>query len=51
MCGLDASGSELVLLAGSCEHGNKLSGYVNLRECFDLQNGHQILKKDSVPWS
>jgi hypothetical protein len=31
-CGLDASGSGWGMVAGSCEHGNELSGSINGRE-------------------
>jgi hypothetical protein len=38
-------------VAGSCEHGKDLSGYINGREFLDLVNDYQLLKKDSALWS
>jgi hypothetical protein len=34
-CGLDASGSGQAPVAGSCQHGNKLSVSINVGEFLD----------------
>jgi hypothetical protein len=38
-------------VAGSCEHGNGLSGSINGGEFLDYLSGCQLLNKDSAPWN
>jgi hypothetical protein len=37
-------------VAGSCEHGNELSGFIKGGEFLDWLSDYQLLK-DSAPWS
>ena len=49
--GLDRAGSGQGQVAGTCECGNELSGYIKCGEFLDQLKNVQLLKKDSVPWS
>ena len=37
-------------MAGSCEHGNEISGSIKCGEFLDRQRNYYI-PKDSVPWT
>jgi len=47
-CGLDSTGSGQVLVAGSCEHRNKASGFVKEWGFLVEPTDSQLLKKDTV---
>jgi hypothetical protein len=47
--GLDSSGSGQRPVAGSCEHGNALSGSIKCREFLAWLNNCWLLNKDSAP--
>jgi hypothetical protein len=48
-CGLDSTGSGKDPLAGSCEHGNKPSGFTGSKEFLDQMNVCQLPQKDPAP--
>jgi hypothetical protein len=50
-CGLDSSGSGQGPVAGSCEHGNQLSGSIKFWEFLEWLTDCWLLKKDSAPWN
>jgi hypothetical protein len=47
-CGLDLYKSEQRLLAGSCEHDNRLKGFVTGREYYSYWSNHEFLQTNSV---
>ena len=48
---LDRAGSGQVQVAGACECGNELSGFIKCGEFLDQLKTNWLLKKDSAPWS
>jgi hypothetical protein len=47
---LDACGSGLGPVAGSCEQSNEPSGSIRRREFLDKLSDYELLKEESAPW-
>jgi hypothetical protein len=50
-CGVYSTGSRYVPMADSCEHGNELPDSIKAEEFLDQLRNHELLMKDSSPWS
>jgi len=48
---VDCSGSVYRYVAGSFGSGNEPSGSIKCRKFLDWLRNHQLLEKDSAPWS
>ena len=49
--GLNLSGSRQEQVAGTCQCGDELSGFIKCRGFLDQLRNCQLLQKDTIPWS